>query len=381
MTYSRARWGALARLGSALGIGGVSGCGTETERLGFAPWPDAPVVADVPSDVPQAESRAFDMNFGGGVAGAPYGVGFFVPPGVVASPVAGRLSDGSMGFSFTVPTPGDAVVCTAPVRMQGRVSLSGRMRVAELVTTAELWTGFDVELRARDEQKRLVSPEGTKFVRVAHVREQGGFEEWSAEIEVPTAAVQAEVCWRFLGATGTVEVDRVVVESPGMPVPVAAPIVSVEWPMDEPGGPGGAPLGFSFLIPPGTTGAALSLNEGEGLRIAVDNPGNALACSDAFSVAPGIVVSGRVKVDRVQSDDHPWTGFVAEVRSYDMVGRLASSGTTPFTLLRAWKLPTTGWEDFTAPFAPPKGAVSGKVCFRFVEATGVADVDGAGVGE
>lgn len=383
------RWIAVgAAIASALAMGGVTGCGSEADRPGFAPWAAAPGVPDVPSDVPQAESRAFDMNFGGGVAGAPYGVGFFVPPGVVASPVTGRLSDGSKGFTFTVPEPGDAVVCTAAVRMQGHVTLSGRMRVAELVTPREPWAGFDVELRARDEQKQLVSPAGAKFVRVVHRREAGGFEEWSAEVDVPEGAVQGEVCWRFLGATGTAEIDRLVVESPGMPVPVAAPIVSVDWPMDEPGGLGGAPLGFSFLIPPGTTGATLSLTGepaagvgGAGLRIEVANPGNALACSDAFSVAPGILVTGRVKVDAVESDAHPWTGFVAEVRSYDMVGGLASAGTSPFTLLKAWKAPTTGWEDFAAPFAPPKAAVSGKVCFRFVESVGAAEVDRAGVGE
>lgn len=375
----------------------LAGCGSEQEQPLVAPWPEAPVVPDVPSDVPDAESRAFEMNFGGGGAGAPYGVNFFIPTGTVATATTGPVGADREGFTLTVPQPGDAVVCSASVRMRDRVHLSGALSLTAVSPTAEGWTGFDLEVRARDEQKQIVSPAGARFVQVQHLREPtDGFVDWEADVELPAGAVQGEVCWRFVKATGSVEVDRLVVESPGVPVPVAPPIVAVDWPLDEPGGAGGAPLGFAFLIPPGTLGADLALyrepasaperpTPGEqgverGVRMAVTQAGNALVCSDAFSVAPGMTVRGRVKVESVQTDARAWTGFVAEIRTYDMVGGLASAGATPFTLLKAWKTPGE-WEDFDAPFAPPAGAANGKLCFRFVESVGVARVERASVGE
>lgn len=375
----------------------LAGCGSEQDQPLVAPWPDAPVVPDVPSDVPDAESRAFEMDFGGGGSGGPYGVNFFIPTGTVATATTGALDDTRKGFTLTVPQPGDAVVCTASVRMRDHVHLAGTMRVAAVSPTAEAWTGFDVEVRARDEQKQIVAPAGARFVQVEHLRAPTeGFQAWEADVELPAGAVQGEVCWRFVKATGTAQVDRLVVESPGVPVPVAPPIVAVDWPLDEPGGAGGAPLGFAFLIPPGTLGAELALYRepataperpapGEhdverGVRMAVRQPGNALVCSDPFSVAPGMVVRGRVRIDAVQTDARAWTGFVAEIRTYDMVGGLASAGATPFTLLKAWKA-AGDWETFEAPFAPPAGAANGKLCFRFVESTGEAHIERASVGE
>ena len=375
----------------------LGGCGSEVDIPGVAPWPDAPVVADVPSDVPDAESRAFEMDFGGGGSGAPYGVNFFIPSGTVATAESGVVDGAARGFTLTVPQPGDAVVCAASVRMKDRVTLTARMSVPSLTPTAEAWTGLDVEIRARDEAKQIVSPEGARFVQVQHLRAPAaGFVEWSAEVDLPVGAVQGEVCWRFVKATGQVAVDRLVVESPGVPVPLPLPIITVDWPLNEPGGAGGAPLGFAFLVPPGTTGATLSLFRepasapekpaaGEvgvlrGFVMDIVKPGNTLVCSDPFAVAPGMRVRGRVQVESVETDARGWTGFVAEIRTYDMVGGLASAGTTPFTLLQAWKAPGA-WEDFDVPFAPPKGAANGKLCFRFVESVGVARVERAGVGE
>lgn len=375
---------------------GLVGCGDEAGRTGLPPWDAAPTVPDVPSEVASAESRAFEMNFGGGGSGAPYGLNFFLPPGVVAEPKHGLLSDGSKGFSLTVPAFGEAVVCSAPVRMRDRITLTTRMRVAEITPTTEAWSGADVEVRARDAQGQIVVPGGTRFVIVKHQREASDWSEWSAEVEIPEGAVQGEVCYRFVKATGTLEVDRLVVESPGVPLPAVVPIVAADWRLDEPGGGGGAPQGFSFLIPPGTQGASFTLFRdpptapeapvfGEtavtrGLTMAVSTPSNALVCSTAFSVAPGMQVRGRVRVRDITTDARAWTGFVAEIRTYDLIGGLASAAATPFTLLRAWK--TGGdWEEFTEPFAPPKGATNGKLCFRFVESTGTADVDWVAVGE
>ena len=49
--------------------------------------------ARLASDVPDAESRDFEMDFGGGGSGAPYGVNFFIPTGTVATATTGALDD------------------------------------------------------------------------------------------------------------------------------------------------------------------------------------------------------------------------------------------------------------------------------------------------
>ena len=70
------------------------------------------------------------------------------------------------------------------------------------------------------------------------------------------------------------------------------------------------------------------------------------------------------------------------VLSIDSIGRAANGklNYTAFALLHAFKAPGD-WQDFDAVYAPPVSAVTGKLCFRFVESTGDALIDEAGVGE
>lgn len=314
----------------------------------------------------------------------------FVPPGMVGSVVTGPLSDGAKGATFAVQEKGDTVLCTSPLRTVGPFRLTARLRVAELAAAGGGYTGVDLELRARDEQNALVpAPDGTRFLRIAHWSAAGDWDEVDEQVEPPAGAVKGELCLRYVGATGVLELDRLQVETPGVPLPPPIPIVSVAWNLDEAGGGFGAPRGFDFLIPPGTTGATLSagpLDGGstergaKGIRMKVETPGNAVACSQPFSVAPGMVARGRLHVLAVTPDARPWTGFVAEVRTYDLVGGLASPTGAPFTQVATFREPG-GWMTFEQPFAPPADAVTGKLCFRFVEATGEALLDDASVGE
>ena len=93
-----------------------------------------------------------------------------------------------------------------------------------------------------------------------------------------------------------------------------------------------------------------------------------------------MVFRGRYRIRELETDAREWTGFVAEVRTYDMVGGLASPAGMPFSTLKTWKAADDAWADFESAFAPPKGAVTGKLCFRFVESTGKVDLDWAAVG-
>ena len=362
----------------------LAGCGAEADLSRLPDVPSPPVVPPLPEEVPTGQSRAFELNVGGGGSGAPFGMNLFVPPGAVGSVRVGVLSDGQKGGTMTVPTAGDSVMCTSPVALHGPVTVGARMRVTELSPTTDDWSGLDVELRARDAAGALVSPEGSRFQRVKQVRSAGDWEAWTLPVTPPEGAVKGELCWRFVKATGTVEVDRAEVVTDGVPLPPPIPIVAVEWPLNEGGGGSGAPRGFDFLIPPGTTGVTLESGAlaggATGIQMAVTKAGNAVTCSQAFTVASGMVARARVKVESLETDQRPWTGFVTEVRAYNLIGELTSPTGTPFTLVQAIKAPGD-WQEVEQAFAPPADAVTGKLCFRFVESTGVALIDQASVGE
>lgn len=376
----------------------VAGCGSDADVSRLPPLPHPPVVPPLDEVPVTGESRAFELEYGGGGSGAPFGTNLFVPPGASGSVAivafeGGPAGGGGKGARFTVPVAGDSVFCTVSVRILGPVVVSGRSRVTELALGPEAWSGVDVELRARDENGAVVAAPGARFTTLSHARAASDWEDWSVPYTPPAGAVKGEVCVRFLGATGTIEVDRLQVLAEGVPLPAEAPRIALHWSLDEPGdrAPPTAPdtptdvppRGFDFLIPPGTRGATLTWGRYDGAlaaRMLVEQPGNALICSQPFVVAPGLVIRGRVKVRGIATDEREWTGFVAEMRGYDIVGGLVAAGPTAFTLLHAFKA-AGDWEAFDAVYTPPVSAVTGKVCFRFVESTGDALVDEAGVGE
>lgn len=354
------------------------GCTPEADVSTLPPIDVVPVVPDVEGGFDAGESKALEMDFAGGQAGAPYGMAFFIPPGTQATATTGLLSDGSEGFSLTAMVPGDAVVCSQPILVAGPITVSARERVAELGAITQDWHGAQVELRSRTEDGVLVEVPGTRYLPLRLTNVAGDWQEWEQRVEPPAGARKVELCWRLVGTTGTIEVDRAAVVTDGVPLPAVVPVVSVRWELDE-AGPSGAPEGFEFSVPPGTRGASLTTAD-KSVRFETTAASNALACTQPFSVAPGMRFTGRYRIRELTTDARDWTGFVAEVRSYDMIGGLASPQGVPFTVLQTWKAPTGDWAEFESPFAPPKGAATGKLCFRFVESTGKVDIDWAAVG-
>lgn len=260
-----------------------------------------------------------------------------------------------------------------------------RFRVVDLRGADKAWKGVVAEVRARDADGALVSAQGRRFVPLWSAALAGDWEspEWTAEL--PEGTRQGQVCFRFVGTTGVLEVDALEVLSEGVPLPPAAAAMTLRWEMDAPIAAGLGPEGFEFFFPPGSRGATLKVGDlaeagAKGIRFRAREKGNVVACSGAMTTGAGMVARARVRVDAIETDARSWTGFVMEMRTFDAIGALLPPGTgNPYTTLRAWKA-VGDFEEVEVAFGPPDGAVSGKLCFRFVESTGEAGIDWAEVG-
>lgn len=344
---------------------------------------DPPEVPDVVAASRGPESRSFGLDAEGGRSGAPIGASYFLPDATQAVAVTGALSDGSRGFSLEATRPGDGTVCLAPVRLGAGIKVHARTRLVALGAEGPTWSGAVFELRARGADGKLVGADGKPYIPLSVRKDVGGWEEWEAEARVPDGAKRGEVCVRFVQKTGKIEVDQVVVEAPGVPVPVERKVRAVRWELDTPGGGKGGPDGVDFLIPPGTKGATLLAGEvqgGRGFRMEIESRGNAAVCTQPVPVAAGMKLRGRVRVERIETDEREWTGMVFEVRTFNLLGGLASPPVTPYNFILAKKA-VSDWEEFERVFVPPDGAVTGKLCWRFVESTGVGEVDWLAIGE
>jgi hypothetical protein len=331
-------------------------------------------------------ARTIDLDSPGGKGGAPAGAAFIVPNGTPAQLSAGPLSDGSSGMKLVATGEGDALMCTESVQLGPQVTFGTRMKVSDITPGAQAWQGMNVELRARDANGALISPSGSRYVLLRNERAAGEWAEWEAPIVVPTGATQGEFCYRFVNSTGTLEVDRVVIKgaldgvTAGAGADTGRPMT--RWELDIPGGGNGAPTGFDFLVPPGTPGTSATagaVQGGTGFTFAVTQAGNSLACSQPFPVSANSAVKARVRVADIKTDARAWTGFVAEVRTYDGANALVSPQGSQFTTIATIKN-AGDWVEVGKGFSAPTGAATGKLCFRFVESTGSAEVDWAEAG-
>lgn len=357
-------------------------CTPEQERELLPHLPDWEPVPDVIASSRGPESRSFGFDAEGGRAGAPIGAGFYLPDPSQAVARTGELSDGSRGFSLEALRPGDGTVCTTALRLGSGVTVRGRTRLHALGDEGPAWSGLTVELRARGPDGKLVAADGKPYVELKVLKEVGDWVEWSADGKVPEGAKKGEICLRFVQKTGRVEVDRLVVEAPGVPVPAEVKARAVRWEMDEPGGKNGAPDGAEFLIPPGTREATLlagPVDGGLGFRMEIGHRGNACVCTQPVPVVPGMKIRGRARVERMETDPREWTGMVFEVRTFNLLGGLASPPSTPYNFVLSLKEPGD-WVEFERVFVPPEGAATGKLCWRFVESTGVGEVDWLEIG-
>lgn len=345
-------------------------------------------VAPPPAAAPTGESRTFELDAPGGAGGAPDGAAFIVPGGTNAETTAGALSDGSTGMKLVAKAEGDALMCTQLVQLGPTATIGTRMKVSDVKPGPQSWMGLNVELRTRDAAGALVSPAGTRYVLLRNDRAPTDWTEWELPVTVPAGATQGELCFRFVNSTGTVEVDRVVVNGGGAAGGGAAATAAAaagpvtRWDLDAVGGGGGAPAGFDFLVPPGTAGTTVKAGPvagGTGFSFTVSQPANSLACSQPFPVSGPMRAAARVRVAEIKTDARPWTGFTAEVRTYDGAGALVSPAGSQYTTLATVK--TAGdWAEVGKGFSAPAGAATGKLCFRFVESTGSAEIDWAEAG-
>ncbi|MSP55673.1 MAG: hypothetical protein EXR69_08745 [Myxococcales bacterium] len=394
----------------ALGCLMASGCSGTSPGAGVGAEPPGGPMQNAPLQPPPglvpavppgpATLREFSMNTPGGLHGAPEGLNFVIPDAALAQASAGPLSDASVGFTLTATAPSDAVVCTQPKAMAPSIGVSARLKVKAVQPGPQPFTGMSVELRARDDAGNLVSAAEGRYTVVKNIREAGDFTTVQATVPLPAGATRGEVCFRFPGATGVVEVDSLAIDGlRAEPTPMSGtsavptlPPPTKRFDLDEPGGGSGAPAGADFFIAKGTAGVTTHVGEIDGTHAAgfsldVSQPGDALVCSHAFDVVGGATVwpQGGLRVRSVTADTRAFTGLSAEVRAYDQENVLVSPAEGAFVPLQVWKFPTPGPSGtpelgrFGKEITVPTGAVTAKICLRFAEATGGVDVDWLGV--
>ena len=353
------------------------------------PPPETPPEVTPPPTppAPVGESRTFELDTPGGTGGAPDGAAFIVPGGAQAEVFAGPLDGGASGMRLTAKSEGDALACTQSVRLGPTAQFAARIKVSDITAGPQAWMGMNVELRARDDNGGLVSPAGSRYVLIRNDRfVTPDWVDIDVPVTVPSGATNGEFCFRFVNSTGTVQVDRVVINGGGAAssdVATPAPATPVtRWELDAPGGTGGAPMGFEFLIPPGTQGTTAKagpVDGGAGFTFAVSQAANSLACSQPVPVNGPMRTGARVRVTDIKADGRAWTGFTAEVRTYDGAGALVSPAGSQFITVATLKN-TGDWQEIAKSFTAPTGAATAKLCFRFVESTGSAEVDWAEAG-
>lgn len=177
-----------------------------------------PVVA---APAPTAGTKVLELDTPGGGAGGPAGTNFILPPGVQAQATAGDLGDGAKGFRLKVDAKGDALVCTQALPFPTSGTVKARLRVNDITPGAQNWNGFVFEMRSRDAQNGLVSPQGSRYTTLHTYREKLEWTDFDTTVSQVPGAVKSEFCFRFVESTGTAEVDRIEVIPDGATPPPA----------------------------------------------------------------------------------------------------------------------------------------------------------------
>ncbi len=385
-----------------------------------------------PTLVPSVDGGySLDLDVAGGAKGAPAGLVFHFPPGAGVDAWTGPLSDGSKGFHFEVRSESNAVVCTPDLPLAGLSRLETRWRVISVDPGPQNFMGVNLELRNHGADGSLISPETGRYSVLKNIRTAGDWLTTAVVVNPLPGAVTGEFCFRFVRSTGTIEVDSLLIGTgPALPgdeaataiaaAPEAAASTSVgvapeadgtcppcpclttpdappppksdgntkvelpatvsggggRWTLDEPGGTHGAPAGFDFLLP--SSGAEASIGElgdavGFRLKTTVE-VSKAAACSLDFVPTPKMAAYGRVRVTELQRQEKGGAGFATEIRAWAVTGELLSPSTGKYVRVHTAQVPA-GWVEFKKVFEVPKGAVKARICTRFADAMGTAEVD------
>ena len=192
---------------------------------------DKPTTAPVPTTgpvvaapAPTAGTKVLELDTPGGGAGGPAGTNFILPPGVQAQATAGDLGDGIKGFRLKVDAKGDALVCTQALPFPTTGTVRARLRVSEITPGAQNWNGFVFEMRSRDAQNGLVSPQGSRYTTLHTYREKLEWTDFDTTVSQVPGAVKSEFCVRFVESTGVAEVDRIEVIPDGAAPPPPATV-------------------------------------------------------------------------------------------------------------------------------------------------------------
>lgn len=323
------------------------------------------------------EIKTLELDAPGGVAGAPEGMAFIMPPGALAELYAGDLGGGVTGLRVRATGVGDAVACTQSLPMTGTVFVKARVRVPEVTPGAADWQGATIEVRARDNQGTLVSPPGMMFTPLSVLRAPAEWADVQGKVVIPAGATKGEVCFRMVLSTGTLEVDRLMVIAPKASAAAAmvAPGVSTAnvplpptrfEPVVVTGGvvgPGATPVGAGEVQP-------------RGLRLDAPTLGSGVACSPWLPAARSIVVFGDLTVTTQNPSAPDWSGIAVEAYAQGAGGPLIAVSGAPYLVLRARTL--AGTETFSETWKPPAGAQQVKVCARVSSAAGTARLDWRG---
>lgn len=184
-----------------------------------APAPTTGAVVAAPA--PVGGTKVLELDTPGGGSGAPAGTNFILPPGVQAQATAGDLGDNLKGFRLKVDAKGDALVCTQALPFPTTGTVKARLRVTDITPGGQNWNGFVFEMRSRDAQNGLVSPQGSRYTTLHTYREKLDWTEFETTVSQVPGAMKSEFCFRFVESTGIAEVDRIEVIPDGASPPPA----------------------------------------------------------------------------------------------------------------------------------------------------------------
>ncbi|MEN9786474.1 MAG: hypothetical protein RLZZ299_1738 [Pseudomonadota bacterium] len=325
----------------------------------------------------EGEIRTYELDEPGGAGGAPQGMVFVLPPDADAAVQAGDLGDGARGARLAVRRHSDALLCTTAVPMGGVAMVKARLRVPAVEAGARPWTGMNVEVRARDDSGTLVSAPDAPYALLRNVRSPGDWTDVTQRLFLPSGTTQGELCFRFVLATGVVEIDRIQIVAPKpvtpagpAPAPTAPPAPAVLTTPAETSPPAGAVDVADVAAPimPATPSADAD-RRGRQLAVSAPEAWSGAACSAWFPSRRNLRIEGDISLTALTASAPDWSGIVIEAYHQDAGGMALPAGAPPFVPVFAATAAAMDPHFVVRHRAPPRAARS-RLCARYASAAG-----------